>query len=1008
TMYYKRVTTSTLNGTPCAAETNTLTVTVNDVAGGTISADQIICDGDDPAAFTSTINGTGDGVITYQWQDSPDNSTWTDIGSATTSVYDAGVLSATTYYKRITTSTLSGTPCIAESNVITVSVNPVPVILAGQTSTVCSDEAVNHEILLNPVNTPAGSLFNWSAPTMSDASVQGTAGVNVTADPAGKLHITDVLENKTGADITATYAITPSSSTGCVGTPVNVVIFIDPEPILDPALNMSICSDLASGLTLGVAGASVAAADYNVSNINIASGLTPAGTNAGTGTGLADNVLAGDIFTNTTGISQNVVYDVVPVSADGCAGDLVQVILTVDPEPVLNASLDLTACSDVASGLNLSVAIGSVAASEYNVTGIAVDPLLVADFGNQGVADALTSSALAADIFTNTTNGALTVVYNVVPVSGAGCEGDMVQVTLTVNPEPILSASLDNTVCSDEAAAITLSAAVGSVAASTYDIFLNSMGAGLSGTATTGVGLAANAISGDIFTNKTGGALTVVYDITPISVTGCKGDVVQVTLTVDPQPVLATGLNDIACSDVASGLVLDVAAGSVAAATYNITNINVSGGLTPDAGNAGTGNGLTDNAIAGDIFTNTTAGALTVVYDIVPVSVNSCEGDMVQVTLTVNPEPILNPALDASNCSGETTGITLGVAGGSVPAATYNITNINVAAGLVADAGNTTAVNGQLSDAIADDKFVNPTSGALTVVYDIVPVSSSGCEGDMVQVTLTVNLAPALDPNLDATVCSGDVSGIVFDVAAGSVPATNYNITNINVAAGLSADAFNATVGNGKTADAIALDKFTNTTSLSLDVVYDVIPVPVPGCLGEMVQVTLTVNPEPVLDPALSTTVCSDEASGITFAVTLSSVAAADYNITNINAAGGLVADAGNATVANGVASDAITNDVFTNTTAAPLLVVYDVVPVSANNCEGETVQITLTVNPEPVIASGLDNTVCSDESSGITFTVAGGSVGANSYDITDITVPAALTAGTMNATAGINKAPNE
>ncbi|MBA7578548.1 hypothetical protein ES708_20413 [subsurface metagenome] len=782
-----------------------------------------------------------------------------------------------------------------------------------------------------------------------------------------------------------------------------MVIAIDPEPILDPALNMSICSDLASGLILDVAAGSVAADNYNVSNISVPAGLTPAGGNTGTGTGFAGNVLSGDIFTNTTGISQNVVYSVVPVSADGCLGDLVQVILTVDPEPVLNPSLDITACSDVASGLTLSVATGSVAASTYNVTGITVDPSLTANAGNQAIANGLTSNALAGDIFTNITSAPLTVVYDVVPVSAASCVGDMVQVTLTVNPEPILAAGLDNTVCSDNAAAITLTTAAGSVAALTYDIFLNSIGAGLTGTATTGVGLAANAIVGDIFTNKTGGVLTVVYNITPISADGCRGDQQQVTLTVDPEPVLATNLNDIACSDVASGLVLDVASGSVAAATYNITNINVGGGLTPGGGNAIVANGLSANAIAGDIFTNTTAGALTVVYDIVPVSAASCVGDMVQVTLTVNPEPILDPGLDDSNCSGEAIGIILGVDIGSAPAATYNITNINVAAGLVPDAGNTSIGNGQLSDAIANDKFVNPTAGALNVVYDIVPVTSSGCEGDMVQVTFSVNLAPALDPNLDATVCSGDVSGIVFYVAAGSVPASNYNITNISIAAGLSADAGNATAGNGQAAGAITGDIFTNTTSVSLDVVYDVIPVPVPGCLGETVQVTLTVNPEPVLNPSLSRTVCSDEISGITLAVGLGSVAAADYNITNINTAGGLVAGGGNAIAANGVLSDAIVNDVFTNTTTAPLLVAYDVVPVSAEGCEGETVQFTLTVYPEPILDSGLDNTVCSDESSGITFSVAGGSVGANSYDITNITVPAALTPGVMNATTGTN-----
>ncbi|MBA7563155.1 hypothetical protein ES708_04808 [subsurface metagenome] len=54
TTYYKRVTNSALNGKDCTAESNIVTITVNDVNGGTIAADQTICNGDDPAAFTST------------------------------------------------------------------------------------------------------------------------------------------------------------------------------------------------------------------------------------------------------------------------------------------------------------------------------------------------------------------------------------------------------------------------------------------------------------------------------------------------------------------------------------------------------------------------------------------------------------------------------------------------------------------------------------------------------------------------------------------------------------------------------------------------------------------------------------------------------------------------------------------------------------------------------------------------------------------------------------------
>ncbi|GAJ03648.1 unnamed protein product, partial [marine sediment metagenome] len=240
----------------------------------------------------------------------------------------------------------------------------------------------------------------------------------------------------------------------------------------------------------------------------------------------------------------------------------------------------------------------------------------------------------------------------------------------------------------------------------------------------------------------------------------------------------------------------------------------------------------------------------------------------------------LNPGLDASTCSNAASGRNLSVTAGSVAATSYNITNIDADPGLVPDAGNATAGNGQSSNAISGDIFSNPTTGSLTVVYDIVPVSAVGCGGDMVQVTLTVYPGPVLDPNLDATVCSEEAGGIVLDIAAGSIAVANYNITNINVANGLVAYIGNATAGNGKPANEIESDKFTNTSSTAKTVVYDIVPVGITGCEGDMVQVTLTVNPEPVIDPGLNTTTCSDVAGGIILDVASGSVAAAGYNIT--------------------------------------------------------------------------------------------------------------------------------
>jgi hypothetical protein len=55
-----------------------------------ISGNQTICSGG-TATFTATVSG-GSGTITYQWQDSPDGTTWTNISGATSSTFTTPAL----------------------------------------------------------------------------------------------------------------------------------------------------------------------------------------------------------------------------------------------------------------------------------------------------------------------------------------------------------------------------------------------------------------------------------------------------------------------------------------------------------------------------------------------------------------------------------------------------------------------------------------------------------------------------------------------------------------------------------------------------------------------------------------------------------------------------------------------------------------------------------------------------------------------------------------------------
>lgn len=136
TTYYRRVAVNALNNgaTTCRSISNCVTVTVNNVAGGTIGNAQTICSGGDPAALTSLADATGTGPITYQWQQSTTgcNAAFADVAGATSATYDPAALSATTYYRRVATSTLNGAACAASSNCVAITATAPASLLGTQ------------------------------------------------------------------------------------------------------------------------------------------------------------------------------------------------------------------------------------------------------------------------------------------------------------------------------------------------------------------------------------------------------------------------------------------------------------------------------------------------------------------------------------------------------------------------------------------------------------------------------------------------------------------------------------------------------------------------------------------------------------------------------------------------------------------------------------------------------------------------------------------------------------
>lgn len=166
TTYYRRIAISTLNGVSCSDYSNCVTITINDVTAGTVGSDQTLC-GNNPDAFTEITPSTGSGSLTYQWQSNTTGcgGVWTNIGGATSIIYDppAG-FSITTYYHRVTTSTLNGVSCTATSNCITVSPNPVTGGTISGNRTVCNGGDPIAFTSTTP-GTGIGLTYQWQSST---------------------------------------------------------------------------------------------------------------------------------------------------------------------------------------------------------------------------------------------------------------------------------------------------------------------------------------------------------------------------------------------------------------------------------------------------------------------------------------------------------------------------------------------------------------------------------------------------------------------------------------------------------------------------------------------------------------------------------------------------------------------------------------------------------------------------------------------------------------------------
>jgi len=438
TTYYQVITTSTLNGVTCTATSNPITVFVNSVSAGALAQSQTICSGGNPAAFTATTPPSGAGTLSYQWQSSTTgpNSGYANIPGETNATYDppAG-LTTTTYYQLVVTSVLNGVTCTSTSSTLTVTVNSLTPSVIASNETICPGG--NPVAFTNSTAANGNGTVNYQWQSSTTGPASGFSNINSatgsTYDPPAGLNATTYYQ----VLITNTL-----NGLACQATSNVLTVTVNTVTAQVIAANQTICPN-GDPVPFTVTTASTfggnASYQWYVSTTSANAGFS------------SINGATSSTYDVPPGLAVTSYYQVISTSTlNGitCSATSNTLTVTVSAAPVVQ-NVSQAICSgntftvSPANGGGNSIPAGTsytwTVNNNPNVTGQSAQ-----NVGQNTISQTLT----------NLGNLVETVVYSVTPTAGV-CQGNPFNITITVNPTPVVTLSANQTICGGQTTAVS-------------------------------------------------------------------------------------------------------------------------------------------------------------------------------------------------------------------------------------------------------------------------------------------------------------------------------------------------------------------------------------------------------------------------------------------------------------------------------------------------------------------------------------------------------------------------
>ncbi|MGB0770463.1 MAG: PKD-like domain-containing protein, partial [Flavobacteriaceae bacterium] len=303
---------------------------------------------------------------------------------------------------------------------------------------ICSGDDTQEVVFTSDMNTTTYSIEITADPSVGgyDSSLNSGTGIPVMT-----------LTNSSNIVATLTYTVTPSVN-NCDGTPLAFVYTVNPTPVI-PNQTTAICSEetFVINPTNAPPNTIVPSGTTYVWTVADNANVTGEASESSPQTAISQQLI------NTTNTVQTVIYTVIPTSgADGlCVGDEFTVTVDVNPKPSIEDITPPAICSG--NSFSETPTNGGGVSGTDIVPSVTTYTWTVVDSSGQitGDSDQSTPQTSIGQSLTNTSNIPQTVVYTVVPTSGAqgNCEGDPFTITVVVNPTPVIP-NQTTAICSEE------------------------------------------------------------------------------------------------------------------------------------------------------------------------------------------------------------------------------------------------------------------------------------------------------------------------------------------------------------------------------------------------------------------------------------------------------------------------------------------------------------------------------------------------------------------------------